>query len=562
MNKGAKIGLGILATTALVAITLPFAIPIDTMKQTILTRIEAATGRKVEIRKISLSVFPDIALEADDVSIGNPAWVGTGLMTDIKQLRIGVELMPLLHKQLDIKELTFDSPVITLLKNGDKANWQLEGNTPVKGSSTPATVQKVNNTQMAEFIPGYIQIKNGKLVYTDAQTGSHTVSGINVKLEAPNHAEKATINFSGNIDGKTASVDIGLKNPLALTQEKPVDINAKITFQNIEATWVGSLALINKSPSLTGKVTLPELDVTKLSGNAGSAPAKAAPAVAPQNPNHWSNEHIDLSWLNGANVDLMVAIDKLILPKTTLNNIQIATRIARGVLDVKTNDISAYDGVLKATLAVNSAGAMTASTAVSHVKAEPLLHDFAGSSKLSGTLDGEISVASQGTSQRALVSALDGVGKFGFSNGKLKGVDLGALARNIISSSTAEDNSGTDFSELSGTFTIKNGIVSNNDLKMNSPLLRVTGAGTADLPGWQVQYLLQPKLVASAHGQGGKDMAGITVPVKVEGPLDKPHYHPDLQAAIKSNLADPTKLKNTVNQFKGNLGDKLQNLLR
>jgi AsmA protein len=100
----------------------------------------------------------------------------------------------------------------------------------------------------------------------------------------------------------------------------------------------------------------------------------------------------------------------------------------------------------------------------------------------------------------------------------------------------------TDFAELSGTFVIQNGILTNRDLLLLNPLLRLTGAGTADLPQRRVNYRIEPKVVATLEGQGGTTQAsGVTVPVIVEGPWDDLTYRPDLAGLVEGVAKDPTK---------------------
>ena len=94
----------------------------------------------------------------------------------------------------------------------------------------------------------------------------------------------------------------------------------------------------------------------------------------------------------------------------------------------------------------------------------------------------------------------------------------------------------TDFSVLGGTFTIRNGILSNNDMEMQSPLLRVGGKGTVDLPKQTVDYRIEPKVVASLQGQGGKgNLGGVTVPILIQGPWNNLSYKPDV-AGMVNNL--------------------------
>jgi AsmA protein len=137
-----------------------------------------------------------------------------------------------------------------------------------------------------------------------------------------------------------------------------------------------------------------------------------------------------------------------------------------------------------------------------------------------------------------------------FANGAIKGINLAAMLRNAESAfldSGAGKTQQTDFSELTGTYTITNGILKNTDLHMQSPLFRVEGAGTVDLPKQMVDYKLTPKAVASAEGQGGQaSMSGVAVPVIIQGRFDNLSYKPDLTAAVKGLATDP----NAINSLK------------
>jgi AsmA protein len=141
-----------------------------------------------------------------------------------------------------------------------------------------------------------------------------------------------------------------------------------------------------------------------------------------------------------------------------------------------------------------------------------------------------------------MVSALDGKGKVAFTNGAIRGINLAALVRNVkdvFLNPKAMESQKTDFAELSGTFNISNGMLHNDDLQLLSPLLRVTGKGTVDLPKQTVNYRIEPKVVASTKGQGGKaDLSGLMVPVMVSGPWNNLSYRPDLAGALKQ---DPGK---------------------
>jgi AsmA protein len=112
-------------------------------------------------------------------------------------------------------------------------------------------------------------------------------------------------------------------------------------------------------------------------------------------------------------------------------------------------------------------------------------------------------------------------------------------------------NNATDFGALTGTYTIANGILKNNDLKLTSPEVPMTGAGTVDLPQRQVNYRLTP------------NVAGLlAVPVDVTGPWDNLSYRPDLAGIAKGLAQDPGKALDLLkNGGSGGAGGLLKGLL-
>ena len=72
---------------------------------------------------------------------------------------------------------------------------------------------------------------------------------------------------------------------------------------------------------------------------------------------------------------------------------------------------------------------------------------------------------------------------------------------------------------------------------MKSPLLRVGGAGDIDIGNDRLNYVLKATVVGTTKGQGGEDSAelkGVTVPVKLTGPLDSPQYAIDFAGMVRT----------------------------
>jgi AsmA protein len=585
MARFLKIVLGLIVLLILVAVAVPFIVPADKIKNEVLAQIEAKTGRKVTIDHVSFTLFPVLGLSAESAVIGNPSWA-PGNMAEVKSLKVGMELMPLLHGEYKLKELTLEQPVIVLIKQQGKANWQLEEKKEAQKAEsaqtgeTPAAAESRPRGAVPDLHLDKISITDGTVTYKDGNK-VQTISGINLSIKAPDLSEKADIDLSMLYAGKKLGAALSLDKPLALASGGTAGIDLKADYGALSFNWKGTAAMAGGIPDITGRIDIPSLNTADLSqkGESGGAePAEERPhgtassGAAPQaNASRWSDAPIKLDGLKAANASLEIALGKLTLPKTTLENIVVKLKLAGGDLQVQSNPLQAYGGTVNLSLNATSAGAINLAFAANGAEAEPLLHDFANYDRVSGTIALQAKLAMSGGSQRAFINSLSGNGSVAFKNGKLKGVNLAGLIHNvtrrITGGSQSEDDS-TAFSDLSGTFTISRGIVTTRDFRMDSPLLRVTGEGDADLPNWQEHFLLKPKLVASLTGQGGGNEAGLTIPVKVDGPLDHPHYAPDLEAALKENLGDPSKLKDNVKNLKqlvpgGKINsDTLKGLLR
>src|SRR5690606_39124501 len=84
----------------------------------------------------------------------------------------------------------------------------------------------------------------------------------------------------------------------------------------------------------------------------------------------------------------------------------------------------------------------------------------------------------------------------------------------------------------------------NDDLTLLGPLVRMTGAGRIDLAKQTVSYRVDPKIVTSLVGQGGEpELAGLGVPVVIEGAWTSPRIYPDIKGILQDPKAAFEQLK-------------------
>ncbi|CCH49838.1 AsmA family protein [Pseudodesulfovibrio piezophilus] len=253
----------------------------------------------------------------------------------------------------------------------------------------------------------------------------------------------------------------------------------------------------------------------------------------------------DLSALRSLNLTSKITIGKIKAMNLTVTDILCETTASNGV--VTSNPISAklYDGSLKASSILNANPRLASwkeQATLTDVQAGPLLKDMTGTDPLLGTTVVKYDLVGSGLTPDTIKKSLGGTASFAFTNGAINGINIAKMIRNAFNvlkgKTTSDDQSEkTDFAELLGSANIRQGHVTNNDLLMKSPLLRVTGKGWADLPDNTVDYLSTVTVVGTLKGQDGasiEELTGLPLPISIKGSLDAPQIGLDTKALAEA----------------------------
>jgi AsmA protein len=270
----------------------------------------------------------------------------------------------------------------------------------------------------------------------------------------------------------------------------------------------------------------------------------------------WSDEPIAVPPIGGAEVDFALSLDSLTMREIEIGRTVLGLKLAGNTLSAALQEMALYGGKATGNLEVAVADGVPAirqQFQLDGLNALPFLTAVAGLDRLEGTASAQLDVSSHGASQLQLVRGLNGNGRVTFTDGAIVGINIAAMVRNAATAfldPSAGERRKTDFGELAGTFTIRDGILSNEDMRLQAPVLRVNGRGRVDLPARTLTYLLEPKAAATLEGQGGaQQVAGVLVPVIIEGPWDDLSYRPDLSGVIGTALRDPGALKDQLEQL-------------
>ncbi len=434
--------------------------------------------------------------------------------------------------------------------------WNKEKLTLTAVVSNPNAVLAGKTTELD------ISLKSAPLAFSfkgRASAGKEIAVGGRIKLDVPSVRKLAA--WAGTplkVPGK------GL-GPLKISGEldmkgKVVEFRkAKFSLDAIDGTGDLSFDRRGRKPFIKAAAKLGRLDLNPYLPPESAASAK--PQAGNAGPGDWSDDPIDLSALDKLYAALELTVAGLLIRKIKIGESNLKVTLRNGILVTELTKMALYGGVGKARVTTRGGRGvpvLSLNSTLTKVKANPFMRDAMNLDRVEGTANIKVRINTRGRSQREMIQALAGGGKVTFLDGAIKGINLGAMVRNIESAflgSDASQTQKTDFSEMGGSFQIRRGILTNNDLLLKSPLLRLTGKGKIDMPKRWIDYRIEPKLVASTTGQGGAAGAiGISVPVNIKGPWHDIGYSPDLGAMLGELAKQPEKVLDSLKGLIPGLG--------
>ena len=272
---GGLIGLVVLAAVAILLLVDP-----NDYRDDIEKLAQQHTGRPLQIRgDLGLKLFPWIALEVNDVTLGNPPAYGAEPFLTVKSAKVGVKLLPLLHKEVEVRKVSVDGLSVTLIsRSDDENNWKDLGGSeeeqpePETPSGTKATIAGVDVT-------------HATLIYRDEAKKSVTrLSGLEIHTGALGGSDPvdADVKFDYDEGGPARVAHIETKARILMP---PGSSRIEVQELDAKADWFGSpdpaqkadakpLALAVSAPSLVLDTKAETLAPAALDIKVGDLPVK------------------------------------------------------------------------------------------------------------------------------------------------------------------------------------------------------------------------------------------------------------------------------------------------
>lgn len=322
-------------------------------------------------------------------------------------------------------------------------------------------------------------------------------------------------------------------------------------------------------PAIGFEVDVDEIDLDRyLPPAAAGADKKATPASGAAA----GAGQLPLDTLRALDLNGTLRIGKMKASNIRSQDIHLTVAAKDGLVKLHPLSADMYGGKYRGDVRLDARGKnprYSLNESLTGVQASPLLKDYMGKDTLAGTANVSAALTAQGDDPLEVRRSLNGRAAFSFTDGAIKGVNVAKLIREAYArykgqpapADTGPDQ--TDFTELTGTATVTDGLADNRDLSLKSPLLRVAGAGTANLVSEDIDYVVKTSVVGSLEGQGGKaidELKGVTIPIKIAGKFAAPSFSLDLDALLKEKAKAQVKKK--IEEKKEDLQDKVGDKLK
>ena len=363
------------------------------------------------------------------------------------------------------------------------------------------------------------------------------------------------------LDLKATLSDPGLQ-PLQLAVRGNARADAKAASWKLDGALntnkfdINGQAAFAGKPNIQAQARFDSLDLNKV-----LAPDKPAAAATPASGPSPADAPIALDGLNAVDGKFNVSAASFAFRQYKATDVKIDATLESGVLRIARLAGRAWGGAIEASgVAEAKSKRIAVKLNADNVNVNALLKDVAGKDLLEGTGRVAADVTTGGATVGAMRSNLAGTTALRLSNGADKGVNLARSfrqAKSVIgskqdTSTTANATEKTDFSEMTASARIDNGVAQSDDLDVKSPFLRIGGAGRFDIGRGNVDYTARATVVETSKGQEGAELAalkGVTVPVKLSGPFEAIDYR--IQWSLVAASLVESRVKGVLNKELG-----------
>ena len=319
----------------------------------------------------------------------------------------------------------------------------------------------------------------------------------------------------------------------------------------------GTALLGRAVPKVNAKARFDTLDLNRLLADAAAGVSTPPAEAAPDTP-------VDLSALRSVDGQFSLQAASFAVQRYKVAAARIDATLNGGLLRVTTLQGKVWGGSIDASaLAEAATGRIGFKGTGSGININSALKDVAAKDWMDGTGRVTMDIEATGRSVNALKSKLQGQMALQLRDGAIKGINLAKSLRQAKAAigvqqdavQKASETEKTDFSEMSASFQIADGVARNKDLDVKSPFLRLGGEGAIDIGQSRIDYVARATVTGTSKGQDGADLAalkGLQVPVRLTGPFNALAWKIEWSSVVAGAVTQGLK-----NEVRSRLEEKL-----
>jgi AsmA protein len=352
-------------------------------------------------------------------------------------------------------------------------------------------------------------------------------------------------------------------NAKAAVTEEAIALES-MTLDLDDSTMVGSLSL---PLTETGAIRF-DLNIGAINLDGYMAPPDAAAASADEELADDFEIPVDVIRELKANGSLKIG--RALLSGLEFTNLELGLNSSGGKLRLHPVAAELYDGTYSGDVRIDASQdvpSISVDEKLSGVNLTSLAKSMFDEDNISGTIDGSFALQGAGPNLAAIRQDLDGNMSLEVKDGAWEGTDVWHQLRAARAMFRQEPPpepvlpARTQFTSISATGMVTDGIFENNDLNVLLPFLRLTGKGFVDLPAGHVDYSVEarvldkPELMVGVTEGELADFTKTVVPVRISGPLNSPSIRPDIEAVFRQQV------EGAIEEQKKELKDRILNRL-
>lgn len=323
------------------------------------------------------------------------------------------------------------------------------------------------------------------------------------------------------------------------------------------ALTLTSMNLVMDDTTMTGELAVPLTETGSLAFNLAAdsitldnymAPADEAAADTEEPA---ADIEIPVDLIRTLRAQGTVRMAEAFLGPIAFTNMELGVNGADGQLRLHPISARFFDGGYQGDVRIDAAGSaptLSVNERIADVNLAAMAKALYDADNITGTINGSFELAGSGATLSAIAADIDGNMAFELLDGAWEGTDVWHQLRSARALYKREappeprNPPRTEFSSITATGVVTDGVFKNDDLLAQMPFLRVTGNGEINLGVREIDYSVQarvlekPEFMTDASEDELTDFTEALIPIRITGSLADPSFRPDIEAMFRAEV--------------------------